>query len=207
MENFDEQLAWSRVREGDKESFLLLYNNFFHFLVSIGIRISNDPAVSKDACQEFFIRLWEKRQSLSDVRNIKGYLYRGYKNQLIKMLLQNGQNTSSSFDMELEFTQHWTVSPEADLIHNEEGQRKLTLLINAFKALPPRQRELLYLRYYSGLTTEAIVEQTGLSIRSVYNQIHIGLNKLKANLSKGGSKNFRNYLLIISCLCIIFKYI
>lgn len=199
MENFDEQIAWARVREGDKKAFLLLYSNFFHFLVSIGIRISNDSAVAKDACQEFFIRLWEKRQSLSDVRNIKGYLYRGYKNQLIKMILQNGKNASSSFDMELEFSQHWTVSPEADLIHNEEGKRKMTLLINAFKTLPPRQRELLYLRYYAGLSTEAIVEQTGLSIRSVYNQIHIGLNKLKATLSKGGSKNFRNYFFLFFC--------
>ena len=198
-ENFDEHATWLLIRQGDKQAFLLLYDHFFHYLLSIGIRISNNPPVAKDACQEFFINLWEKRHSLPDVRNIRGYLYRGYKNQLSKLILQSGYTTNTSFDTEIEFNGLWTISPEADWISREETQKKLAALVNAFKKLPQRQRELLYLRYYAGLSTESIGEKTGLSSRSIYNQVHIALNKLRNTLSNDGNKNLRNYFFLFFC--------
>ena len=195
-DNFDEQAAWSRIRQGNKEAFLQLYEQFFHYLLSIGIRISGDPHAAKDACQDYFMYLWEKRNTLSDVRNIKGYLYRGYKNQLMKMIVKSGRAAGPSFETENDTPHLWTASPEADWIHIEDANKKLEALVRAFKILPPRQRELLYLRYYSAMPIDDIAGKTGLSIRSVYNQLHIAHNKLKTVLLNKSGKNFPGFLLL-----------
>lgn len=188
-DSFDEQATWSLIRQGDKEAFLHLYEQFFHFLLSIGIRITSDPDVAKDACQDYFMYLWEKRDVLSEVRNLKGYLYRGYKNQLTKMLLNGRLTAITSFDAEMETAEYWTQSPETEFIQAEDVNKRLGELVKAFKNLPERQRELLYLRYYALLSPLAIAERTGLSIRSVYNQIHIAQSKIKTTLSKGTNKS------------------
>jgi RNA polymerase sigma factor (sigma-70 family) len=195
-ESFDEQATWSLIRQGDKQAFLQLYEQFFHYLLSIGIRITNDPDAAKDACQEYFMYLWEKRNSLSEVRNLKGYLYRGYKNQLTKMLLKGRLTAVASFETGMETDEHWTQSPETEFIHAEDVNKQQGELVKAFKNLPERQRELLYLRYYALLSHTAIAERTGLSIRSVYNQIHIAQNRIKTALSKGVNKNMRFFFFL-----------
>lgn len=49
-------------------------------------------------------------------------------------------------------------------------------------ALPARQRELIMLKFYEGLSYEAITQKTGLTHRTVYNKIHEALYKIKQRL-------------------------
>jgi len=49
--------------------------------------------------------------------------------------------------------------------------------------LPNRQKELIVLKFYEGLSYDEIVQKTGLSHRTVYNKIHEGLKKLKLDIA------------------------
>ncbi|MBN8850539.1 MAG: hypothetical protein BGO55_31490 [Sphingobacteriales bacterium 50-39] len=195
-ETFDEQSAWTLIRQGDKAAFLQLYEHFFHYLLQIGIRISNDPHAAKDACQDYFLYLWEKRDTLSEVRNIKGYLYKGYKNQLVKMILKKGKTLSFSPEDD-DGQRSWEPGRETEAILSEEAREKRDLVIRAFKALPPRQRELVYLRYYAALPIEEIARATGLTLRSVYNQLHIAHNKLRESLNKKDRNSLGSIFLLL----------
>ena len=53
----------------------------------------------------------------------------------------------------------------------------------AYDNLPGRCRKVIYLKFYAGLTTEQIAVQTGLTKRSVYNNLFEGVKLLRADLS------------------------
>jgi len=52
-------------------------------------------------------------------------------------------------------------------------------VVQALAKLPPRQREVLVLRYYGGLTEQQIAEATGISRGSVKSTASRGLDALQ----------------------------
>ena len=61
------------------------------------------------------------------------------------------------------------------------------MLQSYLNELPARQKELIFMKFYEGLSYDEIVQQTGLSHRTVYNKIHEALKKLKLDIA--GSRN------------------
>ncbi|MDB5275708.1 MAG: polymerase sigma factor, sigma-70 family [Ferruginibacter sp.] len=68
------------------------------------------------------------------------------------------------------------------LITNDLQYHLFQLLIHHLNHLPARQKELIILKFYEGLSYEEIVQQTGLAPRTVYNKMHEALKKLKLEM-------------------------
>lgn len=72
-------------------------------------------------------------------------------------------------------------SAEQQLIARQEEDLQQSYLKEVINGLPPRQRELIFLKYYDGLSYEEIAVRTGLSIQSVYNQVSTAIFTLRKN--------------------------
>lgn len=70
-------------------------------------------------------------------------------------------------------------TPEEYLIHKHDQANISATLKSLISTLPERQKELIVLRFYEGLSYEEIVTRTGLTQRTVYNKIYEALKKLK----------------------------
>jgi RNA polymerase sigma-70 factor (ECF subfamily) len=74
------------------------------------------------------------------------------------------------------------VTPEDEAVRREEQRRLQALLAD----LPPRERELVALKYGAGATNRAIAKLTGLSESNVGTVLHRTVGRLRAAWDEGG---------------------
>ena len=75
---------WKLLRNGDREALSLLYVRHITNLLNYGRYVVDDTDLIKDTLQEVFIEFWEKRNSLSEVSQIKPYLLKTLRNKLLR---------------------------------------------------------------------------------------------------------------------------
>ena len=183
--NSDEEL-WKGLLSGDQELFLALYNKYYHTLLFIGLKEIKDAQLVKDAIQQLFLYLWEKRGNIQTANNVKSYLVTSF----LRKLSDDWKKTTRISKLQIvssDYTTEMPLTPEECLIKKDEQHRSFEMLQSYINELPARQKELIFMKFYEGLSYDEIVQQTGLSHRTVYNKIHEALKKLKLDIA--GSRN------------------
>lgn len=174
---------WQGLKQGDKEMFLALYKKYYHTLLFIGLKEMKDAHLVKDIIQQLFLYLWEKRETIQEARNIKSYLITSF----LRKLTADWKKSKQSGMLQVVrsgYPEDPQPNPEEKLIRKDEQSHLFKMLKDRINELPNRQKELITLKFYEGLTYEEIVQRTGLSHRTVYNKIHEGLKKLKLDIAK-----------------------
>jgi RNA polymerase sigma-70 factor (ECF subfamily) len=174
---------WQGLKQGDKEMFLALYKKYYHTLLFIGLKEMKDAHLVKDIIQQLFLYLWEKRETIQEARNIKSYLITSF----LRKLTADWKKSKQSGVLQVVrngYPEDPQPNPEEKLIRKDEQSHLFKLLMDRINELPNRQKELITLKFYEGLSYEEIVQRTGLSHRTVYNKIHEGLKKLKSDIAK-----------------------
>lgn len=200
--NSDKEL-WEGLLRGDKEMFLALYNKYYHTLLFIGLKEIKDAQLVKDTIQQLFLYLWEKKGNIHTANNVKSYLVTSFLRKLSDDWKKAGRISNLQV-VNNEYVDETPVTPEECLINKDQQQHLFKILANYINELPKRQRELIFLKFYEGLSYEEIVQQTGLSHRTVYNKIHEALKKLRLEIGESeqslGNVSFVWALgLLVSC--------
>lgn len=84
---------WEQFVAGDKSAFSILYKHYVSDLYLFGLRLSQNQELVKDAIQELFVSLWNKRETLPQVTNVKSYLITSLRNKVLRKI-SNNQKTS-----------------------------------------------------------------------------------------------------------------
>ncbi|GAB2808247.1 RNA polymerase sigma factor [Ferruginibacter profundus] len=182
--NNDDNL-WLGLKQGDKEMFLALYKKYYHTLLFIGLKEMKDAQLVKDTIQQLFLYLWEKRETIQEANNVKCYLVTSFLRKLTADWKKSKQPGALQVVWNSYPDEDPQPNPEEKLIRKDEQSHLFKLLMDRINELPNRQKELIVLKFYEGLTYEEIVQRTGLSHRTVYNKIHEGLKKLKSDMAAG----------------------
>ena len=180
--NNDDNL-WYGLRQGDKEMFLALYKKYYHTLLFIGLKEMKDAQLVKDTIQQLFLYLWEKRETIHVAIDVRSYLVTSF----LRKLTVDWKKSQKAGILQVvlnTYPEDPQPNPEEKLIKKDEQGHLFKLLMDRINELPNRQKELIILRFYEGLTYEEIVQRTGLSHRTVYNKIHEGLKKLKLDIGR-----------------------
>lgn len=180
---YNDETLWKGLIKGDKEMFLALYRKYYHSLLFIGLKEIKDASLVKDAIQQQFLYLWEKRETIQEAKNVKSYLITSF----LRKLTSDWKKLERTGNLQVAWSNNSEEplpTPEESLIIKDGQKQVYKLLMYHINALPARQKELIMLKFYEGLTYEEIVQKTGLAHRSVYNKIHEALKKLKLELEK-----------------------
>jgi len=196
--NTDEVL-WKGLQQGNKEMFLDLYKRYYHCLLFIGLKEIKDAQLVKDAIQQLFLYLWEKRETIHEAKNVKSYLVTSFLRKLSADWKKSGK-VSTLQVVHNNDAEDAPPTPEEKLIKKDEQHHAYKLLSNHINELPNRQKELIFLKFYEGLSYEEIVQQTGLSHRTVYNKIHEGLKRLKFDIDSSRYSNSATILILVGFL-------
>ena len=81
-----DEVVFQRFVDGDDAAFTFIYNKYVDLLLQYGRSLGFEKEVLKDAIQDVFVKLYLNRRNLSEVRNLKYYLFRSLKNNLLDML-------------------------------------------------------------------------------------------------------------------------
>jgi RNA polymerase sigma-70 factor (ECF subfamily) len=148
---------WAAFNKGDEMAFNYLYRIYAPVLYQYGFQFSKDSSLIQDSIQNIFIYLRSKRGELSEVANIKGYLYRSIQREIIKNLkaLTKREQINTSA---LENSFLIEISPETSFIQNETKSLQITKLQNGIDQLTCKQRKALLLFYQEELSYNEIAQ-------------------------------------------------
>lgn len=172
---------WENLRQGDPESIVSLYEQFYPDLLTYGVRLCNSNETAKDAINDIFLNLWDNRSKLKPVENVKAYLFACLRRNIFKSVTTNRKAFAPEMDGSLQ-GELVNLSHEDILIgiqQSEEVRRKVQA---ALGKLTDRQRELILMKYYKGMDYKQIEAQTGMSMKTAYNTVYNGLKILSEEL-------------------------
>jgi RNA polymerase sigma-70 factor (sigma-E family) len=154
-----------------------LYHTHRMRLVRLATLLVDEPATAEDVVQEAFTGLYRNWGNLRDAKAAVGYLRTAVVNGSRSVLRR--RKTAR------EYTPPHPVnarSAESLAMLSAEHQA----VVAALGELAPRQREVLVLRYYGGLSEEEIAEATGISRGAVKSTAARALDALQRAMGAGG---------------------
>lgn len=141
-------------KKGDESAFEILYQKYFKALSHYGFRICQDHELIENAIQDLFIDLWRRRAFLSEVDNVKFYLIKSLRNQLIrnsqKDILENSEDVNDFLDY------LGSLSIEQTIVQEESEELRNGKIKEAISKLSSRQKEVIHLRYFQNLSLDEI---------------------------------------------------
>jgi RNA polymerase sigma-70 factor (ECF subfamily) len=181
----DEEREWLiRIKKGDKEAMRLLYRKYKNLLFGLIVSILNDREEAEDCLQEVFTRLWEKADYF-DYEKGRAYTF------IVTMARNKAidRTRSKQFkqaDLADNTINDFTFVPESDEKNpheNMEFRERAVIVRNALQNLPEKEREVLVISYYKGLSQSQIAEKLDIPLGTVKYRMRQGMLKLRETIA------------------------
>jgi RNA polymerase sigma factor (sigma-70 family) len=175
------ELLWRLFKRGDWEAYTRLYQLNSRLLLNYGHKFTRDQALIEDAVHDLFIRLWTSRETLGEPLSVKNYLYKALRGILFRKLETRSRFTGLADDAgdPLGFE----VSFDQVLIATEEEEELQTKIKAVVGTLPPRQQEIVFLRFYEGFSYPEIADIMDLTVASTYKLLYKALASVEAGFT------------------------
>jgi RNA polymerase sigma factor (sigma-70 family) len=171
---------WSDFRLGNEISYAELMRIFSNPMYRYGIRFVDDPDFVKDCIQDVFFELWNRRDKIRQAECVKSYLYKALRLRIFRE--RSKWKPAEFIEGNYEFMIEFDV--ESNIINEEASREIYYKLQKILDNLPKRQKEILYLRFYEGMSPEKIAEVMDLNRQSVYNLMHESIISLRKYWAK-----------------------
>jgi RNA polymerase sigma-70 factor (ECF subfamily) len=152
-------------------------------LLQYATRILGDRDRARDVVQETFVKLQQENRTELDHAPAK-WLFTVCRNGALNICRKEKRMTYLDQDL-LETRQSEQSAPSENLAAKEAS----SFLLRILETLPPRQQELLQLKFQNDLSYQQISEITELSVSNVGVLIHNALKTLRQRYGKA-SKDF-----------------
>lgn len=152
-----------------------LINTYSKQLFNFGYRFCPDGEIIKDCIQQLFLDLWNKNFDFDESSNIKSYLFRSIRNRILREKPKWNRNDPllEEYNFILEF------GIEKQLIQNDQDKELAGKLGKILNALPARQREIVYLKFYEDMDAGQISLIMNINRQSVHNLLQKAFQKMR----------------------------
>jgi RNA polymerase sigma factor (sigma-70 family) len=176
-------LLWNSFKTGDWDAYTRLYHAYYRVLNNYGHKFTKDINLIEDAVHDLFVTLWTNRDNLGNPLSVKNYLYKAIRNILLRKI----KSASRIFHLEEDSESiPFVVSFDHQLISNEEEKRLQQTISGVLNKLPPRQQEIIFLRFYEGLSYEEAADIMGIHVSSAYKLLYKALENVQQSLTYTG---------------------
>jgi RNA polymerase sigma-70 factor, ECF subfamily len=156
--------------------FRRLFDENFHQLVLSAFLYLNDYDQAKDIVQDVFVKVWQNFDQVSQMSDLKGYLFRAV------------QNSSLNFLKHVKVREKFIVNSgkgfPAEKSHEDflTGEETKTRIHQAVNKLPDNWREALVHSKYDNLKYHEIAQVMNISQKTVEKYISRALHFLREEL-------------------------
>ena len=137
-------------------------------------KLLRSEADAEDAVQEAIIELWQRRNELEHVRDLRAYAMQSLKNRCISFLRKSRDIATDKIEL-LDAVDDEAIREEVAL--TEERSARLDGMITQ---LPERQREAVTMKYIEGVSHEEMQRRLGMTSTNVYATLSRAMNTLKS---------------------------
>lgn len=172
------------VLNGNRESYYDLYRHYYAYMSYIGLKRRFTTETVKDTINDVFLYLWERRESLAHIKNPHNYIVTFFYRSIARKAQQSGAGITDLIDENA--TEIYETFSEPSIENNfldKELQKRQSLIVNKYlNNLPRQQKEILYQKFYLGLSYAEIAKANKLSVNTVYNTVYSAIQKLRTSI-------------------------
>ncbi|HMI62114.1 MAG TPA: RNA polymerase sigma-70 factor [Puia sp.] len=163
------------VSVGDQTAFRKLYAHFYKRLFHFALALVKIRESAEEIVEDVFVRIWQQRENLHAIKNLRVYLYTATKNSSLNFLSQKArQSITEPFDHIHVGLDDSAITPEQILITAEIHKK----IQKAVEALPPRCKMIFKLVREDGLKYREISEILNISVNTIDAQMAIAVKRI-----------------------------
>lgn len=173
---------------GSADAFHELVRRFERPVLSLIVRMVGDPTIAEDLAQETFVKAFRYLDRYDPKRKLASWLFKIAHNTTLDHLrrkhpetvpLEAGDGTEDTWEV---LAAPETTEPDR-LVESGEA---MAALEEALRALAPRYREILLLRFREGLAYQEIADVIGVPMGTMKIQLHRARKALATELERRG---------------------
>ena len=173
----NEAQLWQSFLQGDKKALSDIFLSYHNDLYRYGKKIAGNSQIVEDCIQDLFLKLWNNKKNLKKIDSIKPYLLRSLRNHIMDSLefkfeYQFIENEFESLDLIV-------YSHEDFLINEQVNKETIQKVVDTLNKLKPRQKEIIYLRYFQDIDFEMSARIMNMNIQSARNLLSRALQTLR----------------------------
>lgn len=167
------------LKAGQPSALGILYDRYASLVYRLALRILANPQEAEDLTQEVFLTLWRSNTYNPARGSLSSFLTTLTRSRAIDKLRSRGTK--------LKFLQRWSqmmateTSPPTPFESVSLNQRS-QYVRNALAQLPEKQRQVLEMAYYDGLSQSEIAKQLDIPLGTIKTWARQALLKLRQNL-------------------------
>lgn len=158
----NEQSLLKAIAEGDVNAFSELFYAHHQQLGLYAFTVIRDQEIAEEIVQDVFLKVWEGREKLAAVANIKAYLFTITKNETLNAIRKLANERKRRLVFENDFLKS---DPILTTDIAEEVNEVDQVLEHAVSSLPPQQQKVFLLRQ-QGLKHAQIALEMSISLHS-----------------------------------------
>jgi RNA polymerase sigma-70 factor, Bacteroides expansion family 1 len=156
------------------QAYHALYNLFFNNLRRFCYSFVKSKEAAEEIVSDVFIKLWQIRNKLTEIENLKVYLYSIAKNFCLNYITRHFKNPVSSLDdMDIEAVISLD-NPEELCISADI----LQAIHQTIRQLPPQCRLIFQMVKEDGMKYKEVADVLNISVLTVRNQVSIATKKI-----------------------------
>ncbi|MEL7589018.1 MAG: sigma-70 family RNA polymerase sigma factor [Prolixibacteraceae bacterium] len=155
---------WMDFKRGDTNAFGIIYSEHIDFLFNYGRSVTRNVEIIEDSIHDLFLYVFSKKDEIITPDYIQYYLLKAYKRILIEKIRAERKietkidDGAIGFDLEIE---------TEGIAEKEIEEKKITLIESLIEKLDPKKKEVIFLKFQSGLSYVEIAEIVGIQPSSV----------------------------------------
>jgi len=182
IDSITEKEIFSLLQKGNTYAYELIFRRYYVSLCGFATRFVEQPETSEEIVQNIFLKLWEKKETLSIETSLKSYLFRAVYNSCNNHLAHTKiKNRYISIVRETILKKEHTADPVLDSLTYKELDQNIT---QAIEALPAECKKIFKMSRFEGMKYAEIAASLQISVKTVETQISRALQRLRIELKE-----------------------
>jgi RNA polymerase sigma-70 factor (ECF subfamily) len=180
MNKEQSMILFEKIIRGDENALRQLFDMFSHKLFHLACSFLKSREEAEEAVLDVFTAIWNKRKSLTHVKNIESYLYTSVKNQALHYIRRKpipDENLLPLYEIELIPEDD---TPEYILLDKEYE----SLIQEAIDTLPPKCKEVFRLCLSDKLKNREIAKLLSISEKTVSDHLALAYKRISIYVKK-----------------------
>jgi RNA polymerase sigma-70 factor (family 1) len=158
------------------QTFEALFKENHAHCLAFATHYTGDPHVGEEIVQQVFLRLWEKRDTITITGPVKAYLFSAIRNTAISQWRKDSVRSEKETS--------YSGGRDAIIQAGEEVRELEQLYLQTLELLPERCREVFILSRQQNLKYTEIAAAMNISVKTVENQMGKALKILHKELKE-----------------------
>lgn len=176
----EQQMLVARILGGDSEAFTIIVDQYGALMLRTAMLIMGDRDIAEDVVQDALIQAWHHLPDLRQAEALRPWLMRIVVNQCISLKRRLARSAA--------FMHQALLEQESDLAahvaDDYKGRMELHWdLARAIEGLPIKQRVVILLHYYNGMTLPEMSQALRTSENTLKKRIQAALSNLRHMMS------------------------